>query len=183
MPAINRVASFVRTVGLIAACVLIPAQIAVAVFFVVGRQFVWLPGTLLQELEWYLFMSLVYLTFGYAYLADRHVRIDILRERMTDRTQAWIEIIGFFIALMPCFVVVLWMGADSAWQSLLANEGSRSPTGMPWRWIVRLMIPIGAFLLLMAGAVVTVRSICALRRGHANASSDHSTGQVEQRND
>lgn len=154
----------VHAVGKFGFLVLIPAQLLVAIFFLLGRQVMVLPATLLQELEWYLFMTMVFLSFGVALLNDRHVRIDVLRDRLPSRTRAWIEVIGFFIALLPCFLLITWLGASAAWDSFLTDERSRSPTGMPWRWIVRGAVPVGAALVIMAGFVQTWRNIVLLRR-------------------
>ncbi len=170
----------VRAIGMIGFWVLIPAQIVVAVYFLIGRQFTVLPATLLQELEWYLFLVMAFLSFGIALLGDRHVRIDVFRDRWSPRTRAWIEVIGFFVALLPCFLLLTWLGASAAWDSFQANESSRSPTGMPWRWIVRGAVPAGAALVLMAGIVVTARNIALLRaRPNQAMPTEHPTIQRE----
>lgn len=153
-----------RAAGVLAACVLIPAQLAVATTYVIGRQFLLLPATRLQELEWHFFMILVFLTLGLAYLDDRHVRIDVLRERFSPRTKAWIEVIGVVVALVPFCLVVIYVGSRAAWQSFLIGEASRSPTGLPYRWIIRAVLPLGALFLLAAGSFVAARNIEILRR-------------------
>lgn len=157
-------ALLVRGVGIVAACVLIPAQLAISTFYVVGRQFWLLPATALQELEWHFFMTLVFLTLGLAYLDDRHVRIDVLRDNFSARTRAWIEVIGIVVALVPFCVVVMYVGSRAALQSFLIGESSRAPLGLPYRWIIRSVVPLGAMFLLAAGSVVAARNIATLRR-------------------
>ena len=164
MLALDRVASFVRAVGLVAACVLLPAQIALSAGSVIARRFLHFQLTPLQELEWHLFFALVFLTFGSAYLADRHVRIDILRDRMSVRTRAVIEIGGFFLALLPFSLIVIYLGTIPAWDAFTVGERSRAPLGLSHRWIIKSMIPVGALLLLLAGLVVTFRNFKLLSR-------------------
>ena len=158
MPALDRVAALVRIAGLVAACVLLPAQIVLSAGSAIARRFFHFQLTPVQELEWHLFFALVFLTLGSAYLADRHVRIDILRDRMSERTRALIEIGGFFLALLPFCLIVLYLGAIPAWDAFIIGERSRAPLGLSHRWIIKSMIPVGALLLLLAGLVVTFRN-------------------------
>ncbi len=164
MRALDWTAALVRFVGLVAACVLLPAQIVLSVGYVVARQFANFQLTPLQELEWHLFFGLVFLTLGGAYLADRHVRIDIVRDRMGERPRAIIEVAGFFLALLPFCLIIIYLGSSFAWEAFLVGEHSRAPLGLPHRWIVKAIIPIGALLLLLAGVVVTWRNIGLISR-------------------
>jgi TRAP-type mannitol/chloroaromatic compound transport system permease small subunit len=104
------------------------------------------------------------LTLGSAYLADRHVRIDIVRDRMSVRSRAMIEIAGFFLALLPFSLILLYLGTTPAWDAFILGERSRAPLGLSHRWIIKSMIPIGSLLLLLAGVVVTLRNMRILRR-------------------
>lgn len=124
--------------------------------------------TPLQELEWHLFFALVFLALGSAYLVDRHVRIDIVRDRLSERTKAAIEIAGFFLALLPFCLIVLYLGTLSAWDAFAIGERSRAALGLSHRWIIKSAIPVGALLLLLAGVVVTLRSFKVLSRSGAN---------------
>lgn len=164
MSAIDRISRLVRAAGLFAAYVLLPIQIVLSVGYVVARQFLDFQLTPLQELEWHLFFALVFLTLGSAYLADRHVRIDVLRERMSERTRAVIEIVGFFLALLPFTLIIFYLGSITAWDAFTIGERSRAPLGLTHRWIIKSLIPIGALLLLLAGSVVTARNFKLLSR-------------------
>lgn len=173
MSAPDRVAALVRAFGLFAAYVLLPAQIILSVGYVVARQFFRFQLTPLQELEWHLFFGLVFFTLGSVYLADRHVRIDILRDRMSERTRATIEIAGFFLALLPFCLIIIYLGSSFAWEAYLVGEHSRAALGLPHRWIVKALIPLGALLLLLAGLVTTARSAKVLSRSASDTSAKH----------
>ena len=173
MSALDRIAAGVRMVGLAAACVLLPLQILVSVGYVVARQFLHFQATPYQGLEWHLFFAFVFLTFGSTYLADRHVRIDIARDRLSERTRAAIEIGGFFLALLPFCLIIIYLGTLAAWDAFALGERSRAALGLPHRWIIKSTIPLGAFLLLLAGVVVTLRNIEIVsqpRRAHPSRS-------------
>lgn len=164
MPVADRIATLVRIAGLGAAYILLPIQIVLSVGYVVAREFFYFQLTPWQELEWHLFFALVFLTLGSAYLADRHVRIDIVRDRMSERSRAMIEIAGFFLALLPFALLLIYLGSTLAWDAFIMGERSRASLGLSHRWIIKSMIPIGSLLLLLAGVVVTLRNMRILRR-------------------
>jgi TRAP-type mannitol/chloroaromatic compound transport system permease small subunit len=163
MSLLEKLSGLVRFVAAAAACILIPAQVVVSLVYVLGRRFLLVPVTALQELEWHFFFALVFLTLGAALLADRHVRIDILRQRISIRARARIEIAGFVIGLLPFCLAVVYFGSLAAWDSYLVGEASAAALGLPWRWVVKSMVPIGGVLLLAAGVVVTARNVATLR--------------------
>lgn len=167
MRILERLGAIVHAIAVTAACLLIPAQIIVSLFYVIGRKFFHVPSTSLQELEWHFFFALVFLTLGGALLADRHVRVDILRQRLSNHALAKIEIVGFVVALLPFCLAVTYFGTIAAWDSFLVGERAHAARGLPWRWIIKSIVPLGCFLLLLAGMVVTARNI-ALLRGTAN---------------
>ena len=47
-----------------------------------------------EELSWYIYGYAWLLALGYALVTDVHVRVDIIHERVSQRTQVWIEIFG-----------------------------------------------------------------------------------------
>jgi TRAP-type mannitol/chloroaromatic compound transport system permease small subunit len=136
----------------------------VGVSYLTGRKLSQFSITPLQELEWHFFFVLVFLTLGAALLADRHVRIDIVRERLPPRARAIIEIVGFFVALLPFCVALVYLGGQIAYTSFVSGERSPAALGLPYRWIIRSCIPLGGALLLMAGIVGLARNLRSLSR-------------------
>lgn len=156
---LERVERFIRCFGTVVACVLIPAQILTSLAYLTGRRIIHFSTTPLQELEWHLFFALVFLSFGSVLLADRHVRIDIFRDRMSPKARCYIEIIGFIIALVPFSLALIYFGSALSWKAFLIDEGSRAALGLPHRWIIKAMMPLGGLLLLLAGTIITKRNI------------------------
>ncbi len=153
----------VRFAGITACWVFIPAQILISVGHIIGRRLFAFSGTPLQELEWHLFVATIFFCFGLAYLSDRHVRIDILRDRLGAASRARIEVVGFFIAILPFCLVTIYFGTEYAVDSFEMGERSRAALGLPHRWIIKSVIPLGALFLLVAGIVVVSRNIAILR--------------------
>lgn len=156
---LERVERFIRCFGTVVACVLIPAQILTSLAYLTGRRIIHFSTTPLQELEWHLFFALVFLSFGSVLLADRHVRIDIFRDRMSPKARCYIEIIGFIIALVPFSLALIYFGSALSWKAFLIDEGSRAALGLPHRWIIKGMMPLGGLVLLLAGTIITKRNI------------------------
>ncbi|MGI9305656.1 MAG: TRAP transporter small permease subunit, partial [Gammaproteobacteria bacterium] len=138
------------------------ALIAVILFDVVTRRFLVLGSTKLQELEWHIHAVLFMFCLGFAYLKDAHVRIDLVRERLSQRTQWWIELLGCLLFLIPYCCVILYFGVDWWHRSFEMNEASDSATGLPYRWIIKIALPLGFTLLLLATLVVLARKFIEL---------------------
>lgn len=145
-----------------AAWILLPILITVRVFDIVARQYIITPSNFIQALEWRAFLFFVLLSFGYTYLRNAHIRVDILRTGFSMRTQAWIEIGGCLLAMAPFCIVVIDYGVDYSWQSYLQGERELVALGRPLKWLVKGIVPFGTLLLLLAGIVVLTRNVLFL---------------------
>ncbi|GAB4365450.1 MAG: TRAP transporter small permease subunit [Kiloniellaceae bacterium] len=138
------------------------ALILVTIFDVVTRRFFVLGSTKLQELEWHFHTILFAFCLGYAYLKDAHVRIDLVRENLKERTQWWIEIFGCLFFLLPFCGLVIWFGIDFVERAYSTSEVSASATGLSHRWIIKSAIPLGFTVLALAGIAILLRKIVEL---------------------
>ena len=159
---LNAVERGVIAVSLVSAWVLIPLMIAIRVFDIVARRYNASPSNLIQALEGRAFLFLVFLSFGYAYLRNAHVRVDILRIRFSPRGQAWMEIAGILLAVVPLSLVVIGFGIEYSHQSFLIGEREAIALGRPLQWLVKGMLPFGMGLLSLAGLVILIRNFLFL---------------------
>ena len=148
------------------AWVLILEMIVVRIFDIVTKQFSDPPSVWFQAVEWSAFWTFIILTVAFAYFRDAHVRVDIIRERLSSRVQAFIEVFGFFVLLAPVCLIVLWFGLDYVARSYVDEEPSGALLGSPTRFIFKAMLPFGFLLLLLAGISVTIRNIRHLAGTH-----------------
>ena len=118
--------------------------------------------TKLQELEWHLHTALFLLALGYAYTVNAHVRVDLLREKLTDRGQAWVELLGICLLMLPYVLVVMYYGWTFVHQAWESNESSDAMTGLSHRWVIKSFVLLGLFLALMAGISTLLRQLVYL---------------------
>jgi len=119
-------------------------------------------STILQDMQWHFHAVLMMMTFGMAYLANAHVRVDIFRELLSKSKQAWIEIIGLLVLAIPFAVIMIDESFQLTELAYSQGEGSESLTGIGKRWIVKSFVFIGFVVLLMAMIATLFRCIAFL---------------------
>lgn len=125
----------------------------------------------LEELSWHIYGAVFLLAIPFALKTNSHVRVDLLYDRFSAKTQALVDLVGACIFLIPTCVVVIWSG----WHFMLASyqlgvqpatlgeffamlvgqgigEQSQDPGGLLNRWIIKGVIPL-SFALLLLGSL------------------------------
>jgi TRAP-type mannitol/chloroaromatic compound transport system permease small subunit len=113
------------------------------------------------EVQWYLFSGIVLLCAGYALLRNEHVRIDIFSGRMSSRARSWVDILGGVFFLLPICLVIGILSWPMFTESYARHEVSGDAGGL-LRWPVKLLIPVGFFLLAAQGVSEIVKRIAFL---------------------
>ena len=115
-----------------------------------------------QELEWHLFAFIFLLGAGYSLKHDKHVRVDVFYTRFSPRLQAWVNLIGSVLFLIPFCVLVVWSSQNFVMNAFHFGETSPDPGGLPARWVLKAAIPVGFFFLLLQGVALAFRSVIQL---------------------
>ena len=127
----------------------------------------------LEELQWHLYSVGFLIGLGYAYKADAHIRVDVLHERLSLRHRAWIELYGILLFLLPFIALVLIYSVPFVSASFALNEVSPSPGGLPLRWLIKAMLPVGFAILLLAVISRLIRVWCALFLTAESSGAEH----------
>lgn len=114
------------------------------------------------ELQWYLFGAMFLLASGYTLLRNDHVRVDVLSSKLSRRHQLWIEVFGVVFFLLPMAILIMVLSWPVFMDSFLENEQSSNAGGLV-RWPVKLLVPIGFFLLVLAGISHLIKCVGYLR--------------------
>jgi TRAP-type mannitol/chloroaromatic compound transport system permease small subunit len=123
------------------------------------------------ELQWYLFSLVFLLGAGYALKHRAHVRVDVFYARLSPRGQAWIDLIGTIVFLVPVCGVLLWVSWPSIINSWSILEVSPDPGGLP-RYPIKSVLLLAFVLLLLQGVAEGIRNIAVLS-GHDLTPDDH----------
>jgi TRAP-type mannitol/chloroaromatic compound transport system permease small subunit len=124
-----------------------------------GRPF---ESTVIQELEWHFHTALFTLVLGYGLVRNRHVRVDLIREKLQFRTQAWIEFLGLTLFVIPYCLIVGYFAVIFAWDSFLVMEKSASTVGLSYRFIIKTVLVGGLLVALLAGIAVWLQTVIVL---------------------
>jgi TRAP-type mannitol/chloroaromatic compound transport system permease small subunit len=109
----------------------------------------------IQEMGWHLFSAMFLLGISYTLQHDAHVRVDVFYAKFEVKKQAWINIIGFVIFILPISILIIYDGIDFSYQAFLLNEQSGDPGGLPYRFIIKGIIPLSFILLIISGLIFT----------------------------
>ena len=103
------------------------------------------------------------LTGAYTLYQKGHISVDILYRRLGPRKRAIIEMVS--LVLFATFVVTLLVsGWDFTWTAVVQGQTTTSQ----WKaavWPAKLAIPVGAFLLLLAGLPKLLADVEILIKG------------------
>lgn len=104
----------------------------------------------MEELQWHIYGVGFILGLSYCLVEDRHVRVDVVAERLHPRTRAWIELFGLTCLLLPFLVTILVQSVPYIYSSFIQNETSAAPGGLPYRWLLKSFLFWGFLLLSLA---------------------------------
>ena len=116
------------------------------------------------EIQWYLFGAMFLLAAGYTLKHNGHVRIDIFYNRFGPRGQAWIDLMGGLLFLLPMAMLLAWLAWPIFMDAWTTHEMSPDAGGLV-RWPVKLLLPIGFALLALQGVAEIIKRIGVLS-GH-----------------
>jgi len=113
------------------------------------------------EIQWYLFGAMFLLAAGYTLKHNGHVRIDIFYNRLGPRGQAWIDLIGGLLFLLPMAGLLAWLAWPMFIDAWTTHEMSPDAGGLA-RWPVKLLLPLGFGLLALQGVAEIIKRIGVL---------------------
>jgi TRAP-type mannitol/chloroaromatic compound transport system permease small subunit len=124
-----------------------------------------------EELQWHLYALGFLAGLSYGVQADAHIRVDVVSERLSPRTRAWIDLYGTLLLLLPFVALIVVYGVPFAWHAWESGEISPSPGGLPYRWIIKASLPLG-FALLGLATCARIARVSSLLFGRARPSPE-----------
>lgn len=138
---------------------LVFGMIGVIMYEIVARYFFNAPTFWGQDVSGWLQVAYVFLGGAYALQKGYFVRVDMVFERFSPKTQAVIDL-TLSTVLFCCFAtVMIWRGWDLAVQSWDMAETSATGGWNGRVWPAKFLVPIGVALLALAWFAHLVRRV------------------------
>ncbi|MEH6630216.1 MAG: TRAP transporter small permease subunit [Halopseudomonas aestusnigri] len=143
--------AFVDRIGILFSWLWI-LTVGVILYSVIARYVFSHGSVMLEEVQWHLAGAAWLVGLSYTLVHDDHVRVDVLHERFSLKSQAWCELLGILLLLMPFLIIALWETIPYALSSFEQGERSQAPGGLPMRWILKFFLPFSMGLLMVAAS-------------------------------
>lgn len=115
-----------------------------------------------QELEWHLLVPLILFGTSYALRHGEHVRVDIVYGKLSSKQKNLIDFVSALLAIAVS-ALFIWLSLHYVQQAYVIDEGSPDPGGLPHRFLLKSLLPIGFALLLVQGVACALKSFHELK--------------------
>lgn len=126
----------------------------------------------LEELQWYLYAAAWLAGLSYTFIADGHVRVDVVHENLKFRTQMWLELFGLLLLFLPFVCFITFYSIPFVELSWSTSETSTSANGLGARWLIKGCLLFSFVLLLLVGVSRLIRVLSTLRFGPVKIKSE-----------
>ncbi len=125
-----------------------------------------------EEMQWHLYAVGWLIAQSFCFVHDDHVRVDLIHDYFSPKGQAWVELLGSLLLLLPFIMLVLWYAVPFIEYAIETGERSNAPGGLGHRWIIKSFLFIGFGLLLLA-MLSRLSRVCALLFGWGESLPDN----------
>lgn len=123
------------------------------------------PTSWIFDLDAMLYGSLFMLCGAYALAHDAHVRGDFLYGRWRPRTQAWLDLVLYFLFFLAGIMALIKAGIDFAAISWKIGERSNVTADGPPMYHFKTVIPVAGALVMLQGLAEMARCVICIRSG------------------
>lgn len=116
-----------------------------------------------QELVLYAHAAVFMLGAAYALGEDRHVRVDVFYRGFSPVAQAWVNLLGVLLLLLPLMVYLVWVSWPYVVQSWAIGESSREAGGLPFVYLLKTLLLAMPVLVALQGMVMAWRAVGIIR--------------------
>ena len=119
----------------------------------------------LYELEWHFFAAIFLLGSSVTLQNDEHVRVDVFYNKLSKKNKEVINLIGNIFFLVPFSLVIFYTSIPFVTDSFVILESSPDPGGLPFRFIIKSIIPFSFFLLATIGVINITKNVKNISNG------------------
>ncbi len=141
-----------KTISYLVIIIMLVILYEICARYLFNRPTIWAP-----EISQMIYGAYVILLGGYVLQKEGHVNVELLYLRFSPRTRAVIDLFTWLLFFYFC-ILILIKGGEMAWDSIKVSE--TEPTSFaPPVYPIKMMIPLGAFLLLLQGLAKFFKSL------------------------
>jgi TRAP-type mannitol/chloroaromatic compound transport system permease small subunit len=155
LPAAAVIEALIDRIGSLTAWIAL-AMIALVATNVVLRYTLSFGSVWAQELEWHLLAALILLGMSHALQRGENVRVDLFYARYSPLCKRVVDVVSALL-LITVSLLFIWLSLGYVEQSRSISEASPDPGGIPLRWLVKALIPLGYGLLVLQQLAQLVR--------------------------
>lgn len=135
-------------------------QVAGDVLF---RYFFHISSIAEQELQWHILAAIAMFGSAYTFQQGEHVRVDLLYHFYSKKVKIIMDVLIPLLIIIPFSIFIIYLSSQYVMQSYVNGEISPDPGGLPYRYLVKSLIPIGFILILLQGVAVLLKAITQLK--------------------
>ncbi|MDZ7925551.1 MAG: TRAP transporter small permease subunit [Marinagarivorans sp.] len=125
-----------------------------------------------QELVTYLHAIVIMGASAYTLANNEHVRVDIFYRRLNPQQQAWVDLVGSLLLLLPFALVtalISWNFVMNAWA---LRETSADSGGLPFVYLLKSLLLVNGVLLALQALADAMRHLVTIAQGDVNHQKD-----------
>lgn len=135
-------------------------------FIIVMMRYVFDAGLIwLQEALIWMHATVFMVGAAYTLRHEGHVRVDVFYRKLGKRGQAWVDLLGVLLMLLPVCVFLALKSYDFALTSWAMHEASRESGGLPYPLlpIIKSVLIIMPVTVGLQGVSILLRCLAVLR--------------------
>lgn len=109
-----------------------------------------------QELEWHLLAAMILFGMSYALLRGDNVRVDLFYANYSPQKKYIVDLVSAILTVLIALIFIK-VSIGYVGQSFSIGEKSPDPGGIPARWFIKGLIPVGFTLLALQGIAEAIR--------------------------
>ncbi|NNC36240.1 MAG: TRAP transporter small permease subunit [Hyphomonadaceae bacterium] len=141
---------------------LLVALVVSVAFGVIALSIFGQAWTKFDESATYFHATVILLGSAATLLAGQHVRVDIFHTRMSPKSKALVEIIGFYALLLPFCLVLIWNAQSFVRLAWVSLEGSPESDGIQGLFVLKTLVSVFAVMMLVQGFSIACRAALLL---------------------
>jgi len=158
----KRLDAFIQRIGQLSSWLIFGLVLLVA-SDVLLRYFFHISSIAEQELQWHILAAIAMFGSAFTFQQGEHVRVDLFYQNYNERIKILMDIFIPLLIIIPYSIFIIYLSSGYVMQSYVTGEISPDPGGLPYRYLVKALIPFGFVLILIQAFAVMLKAFTQLK--------------------